>query len=106
MPPTTQPFILPFDVSQLTAMSAIILVFVLLVWKGIPALKEWGAKLIATFKEEIQNERNLALKLVADEREYHEKIATENSRVIERNTVAVDSMRAVVQTLVDRQNRQ
>lgn len=95
-------------VRELGAYGIILLVFVLGVWKGVPALKSWLDNLLVTFRTEIQNERAFAKELLAAEREDHRRDTEGSNRVIEANTAAtkelkesVRELRETVQQLVD-----
>jgi hypothetical protein len=77
-----------------------------------PLSQQWLAdqrqrhdSLVGAFREENKAGRQLALDLVAQERDATKDALDRNNAVIERNTRAVESLETTVQTLMSQQHR-
>jgi ABC-type transport system involved in cytochrome bd biosynthesis fused ATPase/permease subunit len=85
---------------QYGALGVILFTFVVLVWRGVPAVaqafRNFLDNLIATFKAEIHAERELGIQNVKDEREANTKNNERLVAAIEKNTQTVESLRTQV----------
>lgn len=97
---------MPTDmIMQYGALGVILFAFVFLLWKGVPAFKEWLDKLIQTFKDEIKAERDLGQQMLREERDANAKRMGELVEGIGTVRSSVDGMRTEMKDFFNQAKR-